>query len=428
MPSTKKEHKKKEEFMSIMSTMSKNEKDTSVQHFGKSSKKKNRNSTKNKRRSCCTATVTATATAITISSIIATCTSIRILNPSIIPVADAFIHQHHHPYQHYQRTQKRTPAFIVTPSSHFNFVISSQSNSRYHSPISSSISNISNISSTNRNSISISNSNSNRNSCILNMSPSQYLEYKKPPISSSSSSSDTNTSSPSTKKNIINFYDLEELVAPKPTYKINLEAQDSSKTSSIMKRNIVNLLKDDDGEEDECIPDYSEEAANEIADKMTYSRISEEAKAKANYAVQKIEKNDSSSKNKKNKMKKKKKKTDGDSDVLNTSSSILQNGQSQNMPSTNNNDLFFDNNNNEEEEEKNHEQQRIEQLKKKRRFTASVKETGVDTMSQYVKSMGSHELLPKESEVLLGKQIQILVQWESVRQELEEKLSRYDMI
>ena len=51
---------------------------------------------------------------------------------------------------------------------------------------------------------------------------------------------------------------------------------------------------------------------------------------------------------------------------------------------------------------------------------AQVKETGQDTMSQYVKSMGQHELLSKDAEILLGTQIQILNEWEQQRQQFEQ--------
>merc|ERR1719291_156533 len=55
---------------------------------------------------------------------------------------------------------------------------------------------------------------------------------------------------------------------------------------------------------------------------------------------------------------------------------------------------------------------------------ANVKETGKDTMSQYFKSIGNHELLRHEDEIVLGKQIQKLVKWEEIRNELEDELLR----
>ena len=226
-----------------------------------------------------------------------------------------------------------------------------------------------------------------RQSSALNVSRSP------PPPSSSSVSLNNSDNGDSRIPKIAHFNELEELLAPKPSYTINVEAEGPS--SSIIKRKIVNLLKDDDGEEDDETPDYSEAAANEIAEKSSYSRISEEAKMKANYAMQKMQKT---------------KKTKVVAAV-----GAGRGGNTKIVPSTANlnEDGFF------MEDDQEH-----VVVKKKRRFTASVKETGVDTMSQYVKSMGSHELLPKDSEILLGKQIQILVGWENIRQELEEKLSR----
>lgn len=215
---------------------------------------------------------------------------------------------------------------------------------------------------------------------------------RSPPPSSVSLNSDN---SDSRIPKIAHFNDLEELLAPKPTYTINVEAEGAS--SSIIKRKIVNLLKDDDGEEDDETPDYSEAAANEIAEKSSYSRISEEAKMKANYAMQKMQKTNTKS-------------------MQRAGATVGVGGRNTKIvPSTANlnGDGFL------LEDDDEH-----VVVKKKRRFTASVKETGVDTMSQYVKSMGSHELLPKDSEILLGRQIQILVGWENIRQELEEKLSR----
>lgn len=61
---------------------------------------------------------------------------------------------------------------------------------------------------------------------------------------------------------------------------------------------------------------------------------------------------------------------------------------------------------------------------KKGKITANVLETGQDTIRQYVKSMGQHQVLSKEDEAVLGKQIQTLSKWEEKRQHLEEKLLR----
>lgn len=60
----------------------------------------------------------------------------------------------------------------------------------------------------------------------------------------------------------------------------------------------------------------------------------------------------------------------------------------------------------------------------KRRIRANVKETGFDSMNYYMKTMGSHELLKKNEEIILAREIQVLIQWEQNREELEQELSR----
>jgi hypothetical protein len=61
----------------------------------------------------------------------------------------------------------------------------------------------------------------------------------------------------------------------------------------------------------------------------------------------------------------------------------------------------------------------------KRRIRANVKETGFDSMKYYMKTMGNHELLKKNEEIILAREIQILIKWEEIREELEAKLMRY---
>lgn len=60
----------------------------------------------------------------------------------------------------------------------------------------------------------------------------------------------------------------------------------------------------------------------------------------------------------------------------------------------------------------------------KRRITANVKETGFDSMKYYMKTMGNHELLKKNEEIILAREIQILIKWEEEREALEAKLIR----
>jgi hypothetical protein len=60
----------------------------------------------------------------------------------------------------------------------------------------------------------------------------------------------------------------------------------------------------------------------------------------------------------------------------------------------------------------------------KRKVRASVKETGHDSMKNYIKSMCNHELLNKNEEIILAREIQVLLKWEEQREQLEEQLLR----
>lgn len=60
----------------------------------------------------------------------------------------------------------------------------------------------------------------------------------------------------------------------------------------------------------------------------------------------------------------------------------------------------------------------------KRKGRVSVKETGYDSMRNYIKSMCNHELLNKNEEIILAREIQILLKWEEERENLEAKLLR----
>jgi hypothetical protein len=61
---------------------------------------------------------------------------------------------------------------------------------------------------------------------------------------------------------------------------------------------------------------------------------------------------------------------------------------------------------------------------KKKKVTASVRETGTDSMKNYIKTMCNHELLNKNEEIILAREIQILLVWEKQREELELQLLR----
>lgn len=59
-----------------------------------------------------------------------------------------------------------------------------------------------------------------------------------------------------------------------------------------------------------------------------------------------------------------------------------------------------------------------------RKVRASVRETGYDSMRNYIKTMCNHELLNKNEEVVLAREIQLLMRWEETREELESQLLR----
>ena len=60
----------------------------------------------------------------------------------------------------------------------------------------------------------------------------------------------------------------------------------------------------------------------------------------------------------------------------------------------------------------------------KRKITARVRESGTDSMKNYMKIMCNHELLNKNEEIILAREIQILLKWEAERETLEEQLLR----
>ena len=65
------------------------------------------------------------------------------------------------------------------------------------------------------------------------------------------------------------------------------------------------------------------------------------------------------------------------------------------------------------------------EVNKKRKFITNVKDTGMDSVRNYMKTMCNHELLNKNEEIILAREIQILVQWEKKREDLEAELLRY---
>jgi hypothetical protein len=59
-----------------------------------------------------------------------------------------------------------------------------------------------------------------------------------------------------------------------------------------------------------------------------------------------------------------------------------------------------------------------------KRIRANVRETGFDSMKYYMKTMGNHELLQKNEEIVLGREVQVLIKWEEIRENLESELLR----
>jgi len=59
-----------------------------------------------------------------------------------------------------------------------------------------------------------------------------------------------------------------------------------------------------------------------------------------------------------------------------------------------------------------------------KKIRAQVRETGYDSIRTYIKTMCNHELLNKNEEIILAREIQILIQWEQVREQLEADLLR----
>mmetsp|Transcript_8718 Transcript_8718/g.11196 ORF Transcript_8718/g.11196 Transcript_8718/m.11196 type:complete len:425 (+) Transcript_8718:509-1783(+) len=59
-----------------------------------------------------------------------------------------------------------------------------------------------------------------------------------------------------------------------------------------------------------------------------------------------------------------------------------------------------------------------------RNVKATINESGEESMTNYLKSMGNHDLLRRHEEVILARHIQILIKWEDIREKLEEELAR----
>jgi len=209
------------------------------------------------------------------------------------------------------------------------------------------------------------------------------------------------------------------------TVKSTSAATSTTATTSMQKPNkmnsrLVSLLHDDTGEQEmELYKDDSPEAAQQVADFKTYFKMSEEARRKANAAVSvaglleedlELDAEDASSVTALEQVSGTKKKGvrvqaaagtpssakhDGKASLRTTSSAEVVSSERVSLPPP-----------------------------RKRRVRATVKETGSDSMANYIKSLGQHELLYKEDEILLGRQVRMLTLLEEKRRELEEEMLR----
>lgn len=166
-------------------------------------------------------------------------------------------------------------------------------------------------------------------------------------------------------------------------------------TNTIKNANKVNLrlqslLLNDEGEINPYLPDDSPEAAQQLAQFHTYSKVSEEARRKAKESVSSHPNDEEEDED-----------VEGGR-VVATTRNI------HNLHDTSATAAHRRNTNN----------------KRRMSIRATVKETGSDSISSYTKSLGQHELLHKDDEVLLGRQVRMLMVLEEKRMELEEELLR----
>ena len=163
-------------------------------------------------------------------------------------------------------------------------------------------------------------------------------------------------------------------------------------TNGIKNANKVNLrlqslLLNDEGEINPYLPDDSPEAAQQLAQFHTYSKVSEEARRKAKESVSSHADDEEEE-------------DDDEGGVVATTRNIHNLHDTSAVAAQRRNS------------------------KRRMSIRATVKETGSDSISSYTKSLGQHELLHKDDEVLLGRQVRMLMVLEEKRMELEEELMR----
>jgi RNA polymerase sigma factor (sigma-70 family) len=115
-------------------------------------------------------------------------------------------------------------------------------------------------------------------------------------------------------------------------------------------------------------------------------------------------------------------------DVLNWGISPQQKTTEQQTPQLNQNNIdiipFSPNTKNDKVDNQQLRQMKLTDETRASKVRANVKETGYDSMRTYIKTMCNHELLNKNEEIILAREIQTLIQWEGVREELETNLLR----
>ena len=178
-------------------------------------------------------------------------------------------------------------------------------------------------------------------------------------------------------------------------------------TTTIKNANKVNLrlrtlLLNDEGEINPSLPDDSPEAAQQLAQFHTYSKVSEEARRKAKESVSSH--------------------TEDEDDDEDYEEGNDNDGGEMVATTMSINNLAGVNN----ARRKRTTTAAMKQQQQQRRSSirATVKETGSDSISSYTKSLGQHELLHKDDEVLLGRQVRMLMVLEDKRMELEEEMLR----
>ncbi|KAL3810897.1 hypothetical protein ACHAXA_000426 [Cyclostephanos tholiformis] len=200
---------------------------------------------------------------------------------------------------------------------------------------------------------------------------------------------------------------------------LNILGTNGVENQSITKNNKINLrllclLKDDTGEQEmELFPDSSPEAAEQLADLKSYNKLNDEARRKANLAVSHVEEDDEGTESGENIVR--------GILVKRTNRDVVSRQYTEPAP-RNKNDMVTS-----AKMTPSYLSNRIllaGAAPRQRRVRATVKETGSDSISTYIKSLGQHELLFKEDEILLGRQVRILSRLEEKRQELELQLLR----